>query len=526
MKELTFHNLFTYIKENSWLLIRYGISGVSGVIANLILFTIVVEWFDVWYIFGALLGFAAAYIVTFAMHKWWTFGPTAKERTLFQSALYLCSALGTLVINTVLLYSFVEWVGVRPVLGQFAALGISAIMSFIFTSQVTFHANEKRGQDFFDWLSKRCSSLLKRKWSYPILLLGFLILIAVFRISFMPITFSSDSAGYVATAEFIAGEGGEFIGARYLKPLAPGIVALIAETTSASYPTALLIQAFLGYILLGFAAYWFGMTLWNDRRAGILLSILVATSYPILRYGLDFLTETGAWTLYFAALAGTVLWYRRPSTKLLWLTSIIILLGLLWKEYAVLAGVVYGLAIIFQPSLSYKEKFYTVMQGFCLVLLPWIIWQGYVYFTYEYSYLDWLAIGASGEAYQNTYTLFAVIKSLAGLLLFSWVFVLIGFWKYPSFESIQKRFIQFLALPSFGFLLWGWVSTRLFFSLVPLVGIFAVHGIRTLFSFRVQLVVLLFISIMNLTLVWFTFNPDIRTILNDFAYDTDNIKTE
>ena len=522
MKKPTLQNLISYFKQNFWLLVRYGVSGFAGIIANLIVFTLAVEWLGVWYIVAALIGFVAAYIVTFSMHKWWTFDKTAKKRTFFQSLLYLASALGTLVINTALLYLFVEWVGLVPVAGQFIALGISAVLSFIFTSQVTFHADENRWDSFIIFCRER---FFNKWWFAPFVLILFLSLLAFVRLSYVPITFSSDAEGFVATAEYIAGdEAGRFEGSRFLKPAAPALVAFIVSVTGISYPSALLAQAVIGFFLLGLAAYYFGRIFWGDRKAGFAYAVIIATTYPIIRYGLDTFTETGAWALYLAALAGTLLWYQKPQTKWLWLTALVLLLGLLWKEYAVLAGLVFGLAILFQPVLSVRDKVWSILQGLSLTLVPWAIFQAFVYRVYDYSYLDWLSLGMSEEFYQATYTLMSVVKSMAGLLLFVWVFVLVGLLRFAQLNKTQKQFIYFLFIPSFGFLLWGWVSTRLFFSLVPLAAILATHGLRTLLTFRYQIVVLILISIINLSVIWTSFNPDVRIMLNNFAYDKSTIK--
>jgi putative flippase GtrA len=517
MEKLSLKTLVAYIKNNFGLVLRYAVSGFSGVVANLIVFTLLVEWLAVWYISAALIGFVAAYLVTFSLHKWWTFDATTPDRTAFQSVLYLASALGTLVINTALLYVFVELFAITPVVAQFISLGISAVLSFVFTSQVTFHADEQRWQKIVRVCTDRYVS---KQWFVPVVLLVVLVLFAGVRLSIVPLTFSSDAVGFVKTAQYIVGdEGGSFEGSRFLKPAAPAVVASISSVAHISYPTALLTQAFLGFIALGLAAYWFGVVFWGDRRAGFVYAIIIVTAYPIVKYGLDNYIETGAWALYFVALAAMLRWYKSPETTWLWLTAGALLLGLLWKEYAALAGLVFGLVILFQPRLSVSAKVWSVLQGFSLTLLPWGIWQAYVYNAYNYTYLDWLAMGTAEEFYQATYTLLAVTKSLAGLLLLVWVFVLVGLLQFRKLSKTQKQFVWFLLVPSFGFLLWGWVSTRLFFSLVPLAAIFATVGLRRLVAFRYQVAVLVFIGVFNMTVVWWSSNPDARAILNNFAYD-------
>ena len=82
--------IYAYIRVNFWLLFRYGVSGVSGIVANLIVFAILVEHYDVWYLTAAVFGFLAAYVVTFTMHKFWTFNATPLKRTWSQSLIYFC----------------------------------------------------------------------------------------------------------------------------------------------------------------------------------------------------------------------------------------------------------------------------------------------------------------------------------------------------------------------------------------------------------------------------------------------------
>lgn len=526
MSEITIKNIIRYVRENFWLLVRYGISGLMGVIANLFVFALLVEMYRVWYLLAAIIGFVFAYAVTFSMHKWWTFTATSKERTVFQSVLYLGSALGTLAVNAGLLYVLVEYFFFWPVLGQFIALFISAFFSFIFTSQVTFHADEERWNALVRWVDWRYGHLSVRTWFWPVMLLVLLACFVSARYFLVPVTYSSDAAAYIESAKFISNEPAVFEGQRYLKPLAPAMVAVIAPLFGVAYPSALLIQALVMYLALALAVYWFGAVFFKDRKAGILLALLVTLSYPMLRYGLDTYTETAAWTWYFLALGATLLWYRSPATRWLWVAALVLLCGLLTKEYAVLAGVVLGFSILFQPTLSLWHKVHALLQAGSLTLIPWFLWQWHVYSGYGYSYFDWLAVGAAEEAYQTMYTVTAIGKSAFVLLLAAWLLVPLGLYFVRHFSLSQKRFLQFLTLPSFGFVLWGYVSSRLFFSLVPLIAPLAIHGLRRVCSFRISLLVLLCIGVVNLGLVWFSFNPDIRALLDAFAYESTIISTE
>ncbi len=508
---------YEYCVKNFGLLLRYGIAGGSGVIANLILFSFLVEYLKLWYVYGAIFGFVVAYLVTFSLHKWWTFSPTAQHRTATQGILYLTSALLGLGLTVLILSLLIDGLGFWPVLAQFIALGTVAVLSFIFTSQITFHAEEERWQRFYQGctLTVRILSAQHRFWLslLTILMVG----VASVRLTFVVLTINSDTVGYASTAQQLLGEDVIFNGARYLKPLAPALIAGL--TTFGIDPiSGVLVQSVLLYFALGLAAYWFGSVLFQKKSAGFLCAVFIVGSFPMVKYGLDYFTETGAWALYFLSLAGMVLWYRNPSSYWHWFVAVTLLAGLLWKEYAVLAGLTFFLVICFHTRVSITHKVLVLLQVAAITLIPWAMWQYHVYTTFSYSYLDWMKIGAAPEAYATMYTVPAVVKSIFVLLGVGWLYVLYGFLQWKKISPEVKYFIGAMLLPAFGFLLWGYVSSRLFFSLVPLAVIFATVGTLSIKSKQVQISMVLFYILISFGLVWLSFIPDIRVLIDTITY--------
>jgi putative flippase GtrA len=511
--------LYQYCCKNWSLLARYAISGGAGVVANLIVFGLIVEYYALSYIFGAVIGFVAAYLVTFSMHKWWTFTATAATRTVAQGTLYLTSALLGLGFTIIALKVMIDGLGLWPLLAQFIALGMVAVLSFIFTAQITFHADQSRLSVIL-LILKRVTEVLATEHRFWLSLLALLLVVtASVRLSTMPLFITSDTEGYAATADLLLGVEAEVNGARYLKPLAPAVVAVLSvfglDTVS-----GVLVQSVLFYFILGFAVYWFGFLLFKNRAAGFIMATLIVTSFPIVKYGLDYLTETGAWTWYFLSLALMVLWYRTTATKWLWLLSVTLLCGVLWKEYAVLAGLTFFFLVCFHPALTLRAKLHALVQSGALVLIPWLMWQYHVYVTYQYSYLDWMSIGAAPEAYATMYTVPAVVKSLFVLLGIGWLLVAIGVWRYRSLQSEIQFFIKIMFIPAFGFLLWGYVSSRLFFALVPLAVIFAVAGVLGTPRTRTRVAMVVLSAVVSIGLVWISFVPDIRALLDTITYGT------
>ncbi len=509
--------IYQYCIQNWTLLLRYGISGGAGVVANLFVFGLVVSYYDLWYVYGAVIGFIAAFGVTFSMHKWWTFTATDGKRTATQGGMYLVSALLGLGFTIVSLKIMIDGLGVWPLLAQFLALGIVAVVSFIFTAGVTFHADESRLAVVMI-IIRNVLSVLAREHRFWLSLLAIaLVMTASIRLSTMPLSISSDTVGYAQTADLLLGNDVEVNGARYLKPLAPAFVAVLS-LTGLDTTTAVVVQSVLLFFALGFTVYWFGYLLLGSRSAGFVMAVVITTSFPMVKYGLDYLTETGAWTLYFLSLAGMVKWYQTQSAPWLWFICATLLAGVMWKEYAVLAGLTFFLLICFHPVVDVRSKIHTLIQSAALICVPWAIWQHHVYTAYQYSYLDWMTIGAAPEAYVTMYTVPAVVKSVFVLLGIGWLYVYLGVRRYSEMPQAVQFFIKIMLIPAFGFLLWGYVSSRLFFALVPLAAIFATVGVLSVTRVRTQVVMVVLFAAVSLGLVWISFVPDMRALIDSLTY--------
>jgi len=499
------------------LMLRYGVSGVAGIVANLIVFSVAVILFGMWYMYATLIGFLAAYVTTFTLHKYWTFEQQNKDTLLAQSLLYLTSALGVLVVNMVLLYCLVQFFSIASVLAQGISVCISAGVSFLFTSRVTFNKNEHRLQILNEMLLRGWRSATAH-FPFVALLVVMALGVSFVRIYYMPLSYTTDAIGYVATADFLLEKPeAVFYGERLIKPLAPAVIALLSFL-GMSTVDALLFQAVFLYVVLGITSYAFGWVLFRDKTQAFLTSFFVLFSYPMVRYGLDYYTETGAWALYFASLAGIVLWYQRPLPRILWFVALTILLGILWKEYSFLVGLALGLVILFHAGLSLKSKAYAILQCIFVIVIPWLLWQYYVYTSFGYTYVDWLIIGTNPDAYHSEYSLLSVGKSLFVLLLGYWLFVVYGLMQWRTIPTLVKSYTYFLLVPSCGFLLWGYVSSRLFFSLVPLVVPLAVVGVVAITHKRLRWLLVVGLGVFHAMLLYISFGSNMRAIINYITY--------
>jgi len=111
-------------------IIKYIISGGTGAVVDLGLLFLLVSVWGLWYISGAVLAFLVAFCFSFTLQKFWTFGSNSFDRLHMQAGLYLLVSLLNLVLNTFLIYIFVEYFNIHYFLSQIIAGVLLAVSSF------------------------------------------------------------------------------------------------------------------------------------------------------------------------------------------------------------------------------------------------------------------------------------------------------------------------------------------------------------------------------------------------------------
>jgi len=300
------------------------------------------------------------------------------------------------------------------------------------------------------------------------------------RLEFLPLTISTDAHSYLDSARLISGEDTETIHpGRLLKPLAPLGIALLAPFFGGNMTSAFLALNILCYLLLAGAAYALMLLFTTDRFLAMLGTLMFISTYPVLEYGLNLYSEMGAWALYVLAIAGAVKYYRDASWKNFWFTVGAVAVGLLWKEYAVLAGIFFGLLILAEPSRVWKEKWIRIALLGVASAATLGVAATVVYAQFHYTYIDWLHDASSTDAAQSQYHFYFIAKSLLGVFLLGWGLVLSGVWHFRTLPRLDQLTLALLLPPSMMFLLWTFVSSRLYYVIAPLLAILALHGLRS-----------------------------------------------
>jgi len=119
-------------------IVRYLISGGTAAAINLSFLFLLTEFVGIWYLASSALSFIAGFTASFLFQKFWTFRDTRREVIPRQLVLHLVAALGTLCVNTLLLYVAVDILGMWYMLGQFFVSGFLAVGSFFIYSLYIF----------------------------------------------------------------------------------------------------------------------------------------------------------------------------------------------------------------------------------------------------------------------------------------------------------------------------------------------------------------------------------------------------
>lgn len=119
-------------------LLRYFISGGTAAAVDFLFLYLFTDGFGLHYLLSAVLAFLVAFGVSFVLQKFWTFQDHSTERIHTQGVLYFVVALANLLLNTLLMYLFVDWLHFWYMGAQFFASGLIALESFFISKHVVF----------------------------------------------------------------------------------------------------------------------------------------------------------------------------------------------------------------------------------------------------------------------------------------------------------------------------------------------------------------------------------------------------
>ncbi len=119
-------------------LIRYLFAGGLAVASNLSVLFICVHYLHLWYLTSAVISFCSAVIVSYLLQKFFVFRNYSKENVHKQFAVFFIFNLFMLGVNTLLMYLFVDIIGLWYLLAQALSSAIGACVNYIYFNKVIF----------------------------------------------------------------------------------------------------------------------------------------------------------------------------------------------------------------------------------------------------------------------------------------------------------------------------------------------------------------------------------------------------
>ena len=92
----------------------------------------------IWYLTAAFISFCCAAVVSFTLHKYWTFRKHSLKNLTREIALYLAIAIFNSAINGGLLFVFVQWFSIHKLFANIISNSIVALWSFFIYKYITF----------------------------------------------------------------------------------------------------------------------------------------------------------------------------------------------------------------------------------------------------------------------------------------------------------------------------------------------------------------------------------------------------
>ena len=123
-------------------ILKFIISGGTTALFGLTVLYVLTDFFGLWYLLSAVLAFIVGFFISFSLQKLWTFKDKRQDQVYRQLSLYLSVALTNLVLNTALMYLFVDVFGVWYMLAQVIVDLVIAAESFLMYKFIVFKKEE------------------------------------------------------------------------------------------------------------------------------------------------------------------------------------------------------------------------------------------------------------------------------------------------------------------------------------------------------------------------------------------------
>lgn len=119
--------------------VKFGLVGVSNTLLTFSVYTLLLKAFGVWYVAASAIGFAVGAVNGFLWNRAWTFRGHVGD-ALTPVRWFVVQTFG-LLVNSGLVYLFVDGVGLGELIGQAMTIAIVTVMTFFANRSWTFRGH-------------------------------------------------------------------------------------------------------------------------------------------------------------------------------------------------------------------------------------------------------------------------------------------------------------------------------------------------------------------------------------------------
>lgn len=313
-----------------------------------------------------------------------------------------------------------------------------------------------------------------------------LLLIAVVTFFVLPPHISSDSFSYLDTMTVIM--GGDvptgFVPNRILTTFL-GLITIITagfvivgDIMASWYAINVLL------FILGMSAFFYFLREFlEDERAAWVGTLLLATNYATISFGLNYLMDMGGWAAYLGTVWAAYRYYTTGKKGYLVAGAFMVGLGGLWKEYAFLGAVPLFGSLLARDYKTPKAWIPRALQLAIIIAVPIGLLYWHVYTVYGYTYGTWLGFNKAvyGASYGSQIAEY--IKVFGSLLTFAWFLVLPGLFLVlrRGKEILGNKkvwFLGFVFLSGLPIFFWPAITQRVFFVSIVFCATLAALAVR------------------------------------------------
>lgn len=119
-------------------IVRFLISGGTATLANITTLYFLKGILGVWYLLASAVSFSVGFLLSFTLQKFWTFRKKDIDVVHKELALALSVALVNLGVNTLLMYSFVDYLHFHYIFAQLCTSALIACETYVLYQKLIF----------------------------------------------------------------------------------------------------------------------------------------------------------------------------------------------------------------------------------------------------------------------------------------------------------------------------------------------------------------------------------------------------